>query len=607
MEELFGKLSLEAAESTSAEVNDLIEEINRVIRPPLPISADQVHLGALYAASNQVNLQGGCFAPEELTELAGLVVDTPVMVGHKKQELPIGRVFKGEIVERNGAPWLKAYFYWRRDQEDADSLRANIESGVYRECSLAFLYSRPECSVCRDDMRTCRHRVGAIAGRGQSEHKAFFYYKDISKVLEISLVYRGAVEGTTVTTLCDESAHQRDAESHDPFWRCQARPLVSMEQVDSSLDQVMIEPLYNGLWLDVACEDGKVSATTLSGESYHHPLLNELGELMQVSRFRTVCQICPMKGSTRLPLSALTGNPERHAKLFLFDLLQVDQEDVSGVPVVERKKRLSPSFTRNERIVTAPYYVGRFVDLHRVAESKGNDLGFLMTDLGSGAQTGCFEFRRKHLVRGKVVADTESGQYSIQFGNSDELHQLLISRDRVAAGSTIWAKPRAGAGKRFEFVDLCQDGIAPDESNLVETISRESCPSEYHLFVDGYGDMWLDLYPVAGEKLLKISKLSEPLLRNGRRFWCEFVDIGLNRNVSVGPVRLIDCGPFRITHEESRQRMKLELKGHLLEGTYLVEFVQMNAKSGFLFSQSREGHATAISTAERDISLQEVS
>ena len=205
MNSLTGRLNITAMNEDEHDKAALIDEINRVINPARPATLESTHIGILLAASNQVNAQGGCFARTELEQLAELVIDAPVMIGHRKDELPIGRVFKAEIVERAGAPWLRAYFYWHRDQSRGAEIKTGIDAGIYKECSLGFLYAKPECGICRGDMRTCRHRVHEVVRHGGRDIRAFYYYKQLERVLEISLVYRGAVAGTSVSTLDIES------------------------------------------------------------------------------------------------------------------------------------------------------------------------------------------------------------------------------------------------------------------------------------------------------------------------------------------------------------------------------------------------------------------
>ena len=309
MEQLIGALSITTSNQTAADKEAMVAEINRVVQPPQPVTVDSVYFGLLQAASNEVNLQGGCFELAELPQLAQLIVDAPVMVGHQKQELPIGRVFKSEVIQRDGIPWLHAWFYWHRDQRDADALKAGIDSGIYKECSLGFLYGKPECCICREDMRHCRHRLNEIVRLGGREVRAFYFYKDIEKVLEVSLVYRGAVAGTNVSSLAAAAAdHVDDVE---PFWRSSAEVVFDLAQIKTALDEVLIEPLYHGVWLDIDCSDGKLTATTPDGSPFAHAILDELKRCVDANDFRVVAQLLPVKGASRLPLKTLRLAPDR--------------------------------------------------------------------------------------------------------------------------------------------------------------------------------------------------------------------------------------------------------------------------------------------------------
>jgi hypothetical protein len=67
-----------------------------------------------------------------------------------------------------------------------------IDSGVYSEASIAFLYHTPLCSVCGRDLRECSH----WPGREYDSELCFFWYDGVERVTEGSLVYRGAANGT---------------------------------------------------------------------------------------------------------------------------------------------------------------------------------------------------------------------------------------------------------------------------------------------------------------------------------------------------------------------------------------------------------------------------
>lgn len=192
---------------------DFSSEINRVLKPRRRLGPGELHIKAIYLVSDGINAFGGSVPPDELERMRELSVNVPVLVGHQKQSLPLGRTFRAELVRRDGRTWLKVWFYWLRDGGQGDRLRAEIDGGVVREASVSFVFDRPECTECHDDYRLCPHD----APRG-TEPVARYRYRGIGRVLEVSLVYRGAVEGTRIVDAGDGSgayAGDKSAEHTD--------------------------------------------------------------------------------------------------------------------------------------------------------------------------------------------------------------------------------------------------------------------------------------------------------------------------------------------------------------------------------------------------------
>jgi len=178
----------------------LIKEINRVVGPPKPVGSEEVHIRAMYIVSDQVNSQGGRFAEEELDRLTELLIDAPVMVGHQRDSLPVARNFKAAKVREGDRVWVKTYFYWMKESDGAEALRNNIDGGIYKECSISFLFSFPECSICGRDIRQCHHVPFTDYELPSGDRRiAHFLYRGIERVLETSLVYRGSVADTRIT------------------------------------------------------------------------------------------------------------------------------------------------------------------------------------------------------------------------------------------------------------------------------------------------------------------------------------------------------------------------------------------------------------------------
>jgi hypothetical protein len=186
---LIGSLSLDTPDARKAA---LIDKINTVIKPPREATADNVNIRAMYVVNDLVNSHGGQFRREDLIKLCELIVDTPVLVGHNRAETPLARTFHAELEERGNALWLKSYFYWPKCGAQ-DDLLLKIDSGILKECSISFIYTTPECSVCGEDIRKCPHEFGSGA------NTPHFIYGGISQVLETSLVYKGSVKGTYIT------------------------------------------------------------------------------------------------------------------------------------------------------------------------------------------------------------------------------------------------------------------------------------------------------------------------------------------------------------------------------------------------------------------------
>lgn len=193
-ETLTGQLSIDNPDRRKA---FLIDKINEVIKPPRAATDKNVNIRAMYLLNDLVNSHGGRFDGEELSELCKLILDTPVMIGHNRAEAPLARTFCAELEEKDGVLWLKSYFYWpRKENGTADEILEKIDSGILKECSISFVYTFPECSVCGEDMRKCAHEINLSS---DDNDRQFFYYKGVKEVLETSLVYKGSVKGTFVT------------------------------------------------------------------------------------------------------------------------------------------------------------------------------------------------------------------------------------------------------------------------------------------------------------------------------------------------------------------------------------------------------------------------
>ena len=190
---LIEKLSLK---NPSDRIDFLINRINDSIKPPRKATPDNVNIRVMYIVNDRVNSHGGRFRRADLLQMCRLIVDTPVLIGHNRAGAPLARNFHAELEHKEGAIWLKCYFYWPRVPDgETDAFLEKIDSGVLKECSISFTYSIPECSECGRDIRNCPHEINQDNASGD-ESKTHFIYAGVTRILETSLVYKGSVEGT---------------------------------------------------------------------------------------------------------------------------------------------------------------------------------------------------------------------------------------------------------------------------------------------------------------------------------------------------------------------------------------------------------------------------
>lgn len=189
-ETLIGNLSVKHPRER---IEFLVSQINKNIKPPRRATLDNVNIRVMYLLNDLVNSHGGRFKRANLASLSRLIIDTPVLIGHDRSSAPLARNFHAELEQREKTLWLKSYFYWPKSNDgESDQLLEKIDSGILKECSISFIYTTPECSDCGQDIRNCPHEAGAKNG-------THFIYKDITQVLETSLVSKGSVKGTYVT------------------------------------------------------------------------------------------------------------------------------------------------------------------------------------------------------------------------------------------------------------------------------------------------------------------------------------------------------------------------------------------------------------------------
>ncbi len=412
VEELLAYVGAELKKPQEEISDELVFLINSRIKPPQPVTKEDIFVRTMFLVSDQVNSYGGRFPLEELHQLTTLVIDSPVMVGHTKEKLPIARNFKAEVVQRNEQNWVKVWFYWLRSSRDALSLKENIDHGIYKECSLGFVFEFPECSICGQDMRKCAHVPFKVYPTQDGEKEAYFNYRNIVRVLETSLVYRGAVPNTSMSdelrlyhkseTSGKETTEATASDSGPeitPFdfvppggvnkLHSAANVIFRLEDLRCLAGSFVIEPRYDGVRLQVHKQGDIVKILSRDGREIQHAFPHLVEELLQSPQESLILdgECVKYKGHSRLPhtdaalyvqlasnLSSVAAD-DSHFRFKALDLLYLNGEDRTALTLEVRKRLLDEFFQDTAHLQKAKYEKATGEDLSSKAKAIATSEG----------------------------------------------------------------------------------------------------------------------------------------------------------------------------------------------------------------------------------------
>ena len=169
--------------------DDILESVNRFSLRPLTRAEFAVF--TLDLCHNQVDRHFSRFPEEELERINSLVVGRPMLERHDvRGSLPRGTFFRSTVCRDGARVSVRPEVYVLRTRENEDFI-LNIEGGVYRETSIGFSFTLPECSICGADVRTCSH----IPGRAAEGEVCHYIMRGVTDVIEGSVVAAGS-QGT---------------------------------------------------------------------------------------------------------------------------------------------------------------------------------------------------------------------------------------------------------------------------------------------------------------------------------------------------------------------------------------------------------------------------
>jgi len=142
-----------------------LKRINALARKEL--KAGEVYVFSVRLCDNEVDREWERFDRATLEELAPLFVGKSGIFDHKWSAAgQAARIYKAEVVEEDGvtqagdrACYLKGWAYMLRTEGNAE-LIAQVDGGIKKEVSVGCAVEKEVCSICGEEMGSCRHVKG---------------------------------------------------------------------------------------------------------------------------------------------------------------------------------------------------------------------------------------------------------------------------------------------------------------------------------------------------------------------------------------------------------------------------------------------------------------
>lgn len=603
MENLIGKVTASLIEKEQSFPDELIDKINDNVKPPEAINPDDIYVRAMYLLSDQVNSYGGKFPVEEHDNVIELLIDCPVLIGHRKDSLPIARTFYAEKEQRDGGNWVKVYFYWLKNSDKGEDLRKNIDGGIYKECSISFIFSFPECSICGSDIRDCRHRpFKKYDTKGGARQEAYFNYRQVEKVLEVSLVYRGSVHNTSITRelFVPHIIEAEAVKSGREYRKSKLYRIWDLKCLDTK-KEYFVQPAYESL--DVVFE--KTGDDMKLSDSKNNPISCEpvLKYLKSVNwpdgEYALDCRLIGYRGKSRQPVHQIISllndadTTVKRIEIKIYDLLYYDGQ-AAPETFMKRRLILENIFDDNPKLLVPSEKVnGR--NIEGIISHRGTRLGYEIIDETSLVRYLYTRSKLLPLYVCKKCLDDKKPRYGL-YGYSDNEHL------QVTAYINSELKLNEGDLVEVEVYSVCRDGnglklVNPkvvdtysyrqnriDIANLLKSTESELSSPMYTVYEKSGGGIVLRLDNNSNCQLL--CNYSPGMIEKARRLLVESINI-------EGAADLAVYGSGIIVGKKIHGETAIYHLSGFFDGRYAMKPVLLNETKRLIFYQINDGDTRA--------------
>ena len=177
-----------------------LAQINELTRRPF--TADELYIGSVMLANDQVDRSYEWFTPAVLKQFAKTIVARNLEMGHEyRMNPPQGLFFDASVVKEGDVNWLKCWYYMPKTDAN-EHTRAMLDAGVYRYSSIGFAPADGAdnsewdmiCDLCGKsylDMTECQHFAGTKYGERGENVTCTVHYEGKWQAVEGSIVYLG--------------------------------------------------------------------------------------------------------------------------------------------------------------------------------------------------------------------------------------------------------------------------------------------------------------------------------------------------------------------------------------------------------------------------------
>lgn len=476
-----GKLTATLSKTEKNKIDDLIKILNANIKPDVRLTNDDVHIRCMYIVSEELNSYGGKFPLEELNRIKELIVDSPVLIGHKKDQLPIGRNFYAEVVFKDNTHWVKSYFYWMKSADNAVDLQKNIDGGVIKECSIGFTFFRPECSICNNDIRTCRHEPFSSYTKDGVTQACYFNYREVDNVLETSLVYRGAVPNTSISNELQSSEGGLTIEA-----------IEYIKSLDELTDQstYLVTPMYIGQDISLTTTHNRIEIQSFGDINIPRDIIKKFFREYPKNLENHYGQLIGYRGKERCSLDELqkylSGEKSivRRIELRLFPTYDILKTDCQNIKVMRYKIAQKEEIQELSKLIMTRDGI-RIFSLHNQPPAH---FGYLYDPLNKNQP------HRSYKQEYTITYDSNQNTALSLYYGSDETH-YLIKR---------FNEKKFSMGKRF-----LAEKIQKDKSVLINQTKYNS--GRLNIILDSNDFLQLEL-----ESYLQNKITIQPIILNGK-------------------------------------------------------------------------------------------